>query len=144
MDKLTLEHLAPYLPYGLKVKAVLGIRKLKRLEIGTDHFFGITYFQDSKKITLPHIKCKPILRPLSDLTIDWFKENIDQDLEGFRINCEPDKNHFSVEVCDKVIGWTAISYEEYRLFFKDNIDVFGLIDAGLAIDINTLKGESHA
>lgn len=127
---LTLEMLAPYLPYALKINVYdkLGNLIFKEAELNY-----------SSLDRIGHIK--PILIPLSALTVEFFKENIDDDIVDFLINCEPENNHFSVEVCDKVIGWTAISYEEYQLFFKNHFDVFGLIEKGLAIDINSIEGK---
>lgn len=182
MERLTLEHLAPYLPYGLKVQ-YQGITNLQELadhnkkepkgdflSIGEEyeewlkntpsekigdrisvikriHFYKhhIRLYVGKRHGYLKLVsfnQIKPILRPLSDIDLKFFQDNIDPDLEDFRINCEPDKGHFSVEVCEKVLGWSALAYEEYVLFFKKRIDVFGLIAAGLAVDANNLEGGS--
>lgn len=143
MDNLTLEHLVPYLPHGLKchnmgnideeghafVSEIVG---LDQDYVWVSHEHEDDYYAYSDTF--------PLLIPLSALTVEFFEENIDDAIVDFLINCEPENNHFSVEVCDKVIGWTAISYEEYQLFFKNHFDVFGLIEKGLAIDYNTVKG----
>ncbi len=141
MDKLTLEHLAPYLPYGLKVldmmdnETKLFNRSYNKEENAyklTTANLGFTLIKDFRF---------PLLRPLSEIAVDFFKENIDDAIVDFLINCEPENNHFSVEVCEKVIGWSALSYEEYQLFFKNHFDVFGLIEKGLAISTDTLGKE---
>jgi hypothetical protein len=129
---LTLEHLVPYLPYGLKCEVISLNPFNKKTILSLTSIVNIDWERLSFAI-------KPILRPMSEITVDFFKENIDEDIVDFLINCEPEHNHFSVEVCDKFIGWTAISYEEYQLFFKNHFDVFGLIQKGLAIDINLIE-----
>lgn len=133
MTNITLEHLAPYLPYGLKVE----IKHLNHFNKKTVGILNPIVLVDWKR---GNFDLKPILLPLSDIDLKFFQDNIDNDIEDFRINCEPDKGHFSVEVCEKVLGWSAIAYEEYQLFFKHHFDVFGLIAAGLAVDMNTLEG----
>ena len=64
MKKLELEHLAPYLPYGLKYidDDVDKIVELHNLDTG----IGLVNFGwgDAKNL----YEIKPILRPLSDLT----------------------------------------------------------------------------
>lgn len=110
---LELRHLAPYLPYGLMGYA--------------------TDINISEKITVHNVthvlfeqeKIKLILRPLSDLnkTIDlspYFHQCSDMD-GGIR------ENIFSCP------------YSDFETLFKHHFDIFGLIDAGLAIDINTIK-----
>ena len=134
---LTLEHLSPYLPYGMKVVSKINNYSYTLLGACKEEIL----IQDDLNGWYATNIFKPILRPLSDLTVEFFKENIDDAIVDFLINCEPEHNHFSVEVCDKVIGWTAISYEEYQLFFKNHFDVFGLTEKGLAIDINSIEGK---
>ncbi len=127
MDKLTLEHLAPYLPYGLKLFYADGsIRELRYLDVtGICPVF------------------KPILRPLCDLTKEIEhnserfvpKNRIDQYtqvggdgklyllVDGALWSCNPLSWDYSTVL--KLISW--------------HFDVFGFIDNGLAIDFNTLK-----
>lgn len=67
--KLELKHLAPYLPYGLKgieygnnvIHTLESIRYLK------DFHYPIVWRNDSD-VTRSRIDCKPLLRPLPDLT----------------------------------------------------------------------------
>jgi hypothetical protein len=61
--KLELKHLAPYLPYGLKVKIIDQIRNYKINQIRE---LKIQLFWDFTRTERNIIK--PILRPLSDLT----------------------------------------------------------------------------
>lgn len=137
--KLTIKHLAPYLPYGLKGIASFLEDTLFTVDgIVKERIKGFSINVNKVPIGCMFYEFKPILRPLSDLTIEWVQKNIDVDLEAILINCEPENNHLSIEVTDKVLGVSAFSYEEYVLLLKNHFDVFGLIDAGLAIDINTI------
>ena len=58
---------------------------------------------------------KPILRPLSDLT-KW-----------------------GIDDLFKIKDYKEMTYEDVRWMFELHFDVFGLIEKGLAIDINTLE-----
>lgn len=81
----------------------------------------------------------PILRPLTDLMEDIFSEQFfedDSELLGDEFTPLAKaifflQNSTPLEVC--------FPYGIWELFFRHHFDVFGLIEAGLAIDINTLK-----
>lgn len=124
MKKLTIKELAPYLPYDLRMKS-------RNTEYPLEGCYLDEWFNWGE-IT----EDKPLLRPLSSIDLKWFQDNIDEALEDFRINCEPENNHFSVEVCEKVLGWSALSLEEYQLFYRDHVDIHGLIDLDLALPID--------
>jgi len=155
MKQLTINELAPYLPYGLKIQftqlddGISGIGELYRIETGkTDkQLFEInpTIIVSDYELYLLEDEIKPILRPLSDLT-----EEIEHNGERF--------------VPYKVLGWeylhdntefgqvvyceygespkTAINVidyiGDYHTLLSWHFDVFGLLDKGLAIDINSL------
>ena len=128
--KLELKHLAPYLPYKLKIyhEALGG----EILPAWTLHYNGIGFILGNQNM--------PILRPLSDLTsssncyIDIIQTDYGIELE-YDIDCGvwyPTYNGVSENL------FLAI-YPIQQLLFEWHFDVFGLIEAGLAIDINTLK-----
>ena len=135
---ITIEHLAPYLPYGLEVmqlsdhKSTISKRQLEGLTESGAYLFGL--YKPWK-----YSKCKPILRPLSDL-----KKDIEH--EG---NVFTPFNQFFREarkLIDKELELTGgklmvdyLTWEVLRMLFKWHFDVFGLIEADLAIDINTLN-----
>ena len=121
--KLELKHLAPYLPYELKVflpiwKCERTISQLRQKSIVTKDFANHLWFID----------VKPILRPLSDLTkVNGFSLS-DMITHGYH-------NEF----------WLPENFEVKYLMHLDfeklvswHFDVFGLIEKGLAIDINTI------
>lgn len=144
--KLELKHLAPYLPYGLKINingmetTLTGIKQTYRDSLLINHSFMVWESLTENK--------KPILRPLSDLT-----KEIECNGEKFTPIYKLRKYGFyTVKNDDYFIrregsfgGWSGFENCEslpffiIQLFLEWHFDVFGLIDAGLAIDINTLK-----
>jgi len=160
--KLELKHLTPYLPYELKLHYE---HTNKTGQISNIYTIGEGYDNDDIKISIDggsdeHIwMYKPILRPLSDLIKDihgigiplfellkiqyneftravlnegypWkFKEMND----GFYVMDINDTPYLSINkdlrVCEIWI---------LEKLFEWHFDVFGLIEKGLGIDINTL------
>jgi hypothetical protein len=158
---LELKNLSPYLPYGLKaiyneeneentVVTILGtciLDKERHYQIKfKDGIVGLFIAND----------IKPILRPLSDLTkisdevlinehtinillqekhnqeygiFSHYKGQLDIELDG-----EPDLRYDSNK---SISFFTILTIQEQLL--KGHYDIFGLIEKGLAIDINTLK-----
>tara|TARA_R110000851_G_scaffold168032_1_gene313859 strand:- start:127 stop:573 length:447 start_codon:yes stop_codon:yes gene_type:complete len=128
--KLELKHLAPYLPYELKIYEssyfnngikTLGLGQASRSEVS---IIGVLHLQKGRsKVNKDYYndRYKPILKPLSDLT------------EEYSNSCNYSHKDFKWEIINKnisVLVWDSL--------LKNHFDVFGLIDAGLAIDINTL------
>lgn len=120
---MKLEYLSPYLPYKLILMSNCG-----EVELTTSN---IESCLDNS------LKRKPILKPLSDLTKDnevttefqlIFKEN--DDIIDYL--CE-EKGDVSKK---------NIPYQLAEWLFKNHFDVFGLIEKGLAIDINTINKQS--
>ena len=144
-DKITLDHLAPYIPYGLKVETVDGIFEVDGWgsEIG---IFLKTMMYGANAIPA----YKPILRPLSDLTKEITHNGetfvpIDY-LNGEFAGKIPRKFEVNQTIRNPNIFFTLaewISFKElhelFELLFSWHFDVFGLLDAGLAIDFNDLK-----
>lgn len=193
MDKLTLEHLSPYLPYGLKVFSkvtkstyeLIGLSKHELMIADRDSFNGWYSINNFK----------PIFRPISDLTkeiehngerfipiIELYKKSSEyynsKDLDyefidswgakgnilkvyhnrdkdeytefvysnlSFRKDTRFEKGSYNfgmylphpIRVDDKIHN----IYFLQKLLFKWHFDVFGLIEKGLAIDINSIEGK---
>jgi hypothetical protein len=134
--KLELKHLAPYLPYGLKTKYILS--DVIRLSSGQkDETRDSLLTPDNVKFSL--IYCKPILRPLSDLTkeIEFKGEKIQFNYllktvsYGYLGLQPPD-----LKVIENRIRSGNLLFEDANRLFEYHFDVFGLIEEGLAIDIN--------
>ena len=150
--KLELKHLAPYLPYNLKIQ-MYG-RDIEELEIVnfksgyvrlTDDLHKTTIIQTNEKY---YDNMKPILRPLTD-----FKKLINIDDKDFVPISKLESYDEGLNIKDSKL-WLSVEYESYLIdpsdyadlpywIFKELIswhfDVFGLIEKGLAIDINALK-----
>ena len=140
--KLEPKYLAPYLLYKLYVsmvfepETILPICGLKN---------DIVYIWDGYSLTVRYDQIKPILRPLSDLTKTLFQFEYGEPttLEDW-INGNYDLGQLRWVLQDKAKEQRQerimdLPYFVAEYLFKYNFDVFGLIDAGLAIDINTLK-----
>lgn len=142
MEKL--EHLTPYLPYGLKVVHIFREKKEYHKLIGIEYNNAIivsvgSYLQNKntygKRINVDIGRIKPILRPLSDLT----KE------EYFSVwKFEMDEESLIFHFLD--LDFESRFLDKYSLSFWNDLlskhfDIFGLIEKGLAIDINTLTNE---
>lgn len=143
MENLELKHLAAYLPYELRVKILNYKYDCTGEQFGvlSGYYFydGIPHFhmnqnrtQAGKDISL----FVPILRPLSDLTKE-IEVNGEKFIPIEKIS--PVSNFFNVDFLIKTP--LASSFEVVIKLLELHFDVFGLIDKGLAIDINTLSNE---
>ena len=134
MEKLELKHLAPYLPYGLKYWS-----KEHKAESILDCYKPESFDNIMKTISMEAILrhpdiYKPILRPLSDLT---------KEIEVNGIKFTPQRTwgisqgQLKTTLFYKDCG--EMYFRHIKLLFEFHFDVFGLIEKGLAIDINTIK-----
>ena len=150
--KLELKHLAPYLPYGLKIKEYshrrgdyiiipMGLTaKNEQFCIDGDIEYG-PKTQTSIGYVIGDPEVKPILRPLSDLARDYGEcGDICKSIAFLDGHCcaydEWIDSFIDYPKQDRVI---QAPYEIMEILFEHHFDVFGLIDAGLAIDKNTLS-----
>lgn len=139
MEKLELKHLAGYLPYGLKAKDI----NTKEVRIVT--LFHFTY--DMNTVGYNHLlheglllsKHLPILRPLSDLTKEielngekFVPINELKSQCSYAVGCELDK--FIVYK-----NYGDMHYWIIKKLYEWHFDIHGLIEKGLAIEINTLN-----
>lgn len=147
MEKIELKHLAPYLPYGLNIKGKKHREKYQEIPIyklnglATQSCGGVQYEFENKNelfFAMANDKnWKPILRPLSDLKNDEVFTELYNLIGGGYKTYESFKN---VNLKNFIHGSTsAMSYRVIELFLSLHIDVFGLIEKDLAIDINTIK-----
>ena len=144
--KLELKHLAAYLPY--EVNFISGMDKPYN-EFGRQPQWtldGITTLFGDCCLTTKENRdayaiqtCNLILRQLSDLTKEItvngetfvpINKLVKQELIGTHI--------FESMIIDRIKEKT-MSFKISEKLFEWHFDVFGLIEAGLAIDINTLE-----
>jgi len=139
--ELELKHLAPYLPYGLELRLEYFSKKYSEqvTENITLNVDNIHIFYDDKNI-------KPILRPLSKLTNDELIPIglIIRDIEKHKATYKD--NIFAIEDAKAWIrtGMKPVLSlkqvcEVMEHLYSIHADIFGLIDAGLAIEME----ESH-
>lgn len=133
--QLEFKHLAPYAPFKLKLTASGILNPTSYLIlIGVD-FLGTQWVQkdeEGQKIScFTYKKSKPFLFPLSDLI--YFRNRL-QNL-GYNVN-DLSINQIILDIKNEKCG-----YDIMQMCFEEHIDVFGLIDKGLAFDINTLSVE---
>jgi hypothetical protein len=152
--KLELKHLAPYLPHKLQVSInkngweymISGNSNIAELRglYGDDMCL---LYQENEGFDLDFESFELILRPKTDLVkkieingkkfvpaLVLWSVSIEEE-EYFEVYGKiPDfwKNNLNLEFEND------LSYREMKYLFKWNFDVFGLIEKGLAIDINTL------
>jgi len=129
--KLELKHLAGYLPYGLKIYdgeysriITFSHTTYSTIDVGIGRLFRPDY---------DFSMGLPILRPLSD--IDSHKLL----LEHF---FNKEKNGVLKEIQmigDLKYGPMECSYKVITMLISEHFDIYGLIEAKLAIDINTLE-----
>jgi len=133
-----LEQLAPYLPYKLKgiwkLSDVINLRENQKdelrekvLDIENPEFF-LNY-------------CKPILRPLYDL-LDTNTARELNSISSFVFVYDLRYKTISIQTDDKCDIELADMISAMNILYGNHFDVFGLIDKGLAIDINTLPCKS--
>lgn len=125
--KITLEELAPYLPYGLKVvcytegypeEVCTMITLSHNVLVGKSQDDGASEIYDFEDV-------KPILRPLSDLDKGMFDE------EAEYLIARIIKGH--------TIHYGSLSYTTIQYLSKNHYDFQNLIMKGLAVDINTIE-----
>ena len=136
MKKLELKHIAPYLVHGVKCFCT----EFNNGEILTLESF---YFSSSSKELKLIFKeknggssstsCKPILRPLSQLTQDkktCAEINLLLEPNGLTISNFLLLTNSGVAVC---ISWQEMQ-EVLNILYREHYDVFGLIEQKLAIE----------
>lgn len=158
--KLELKHLVPYLHHKLKVEIKYG-HENKILLLEGIYRNGLLIFHGFEpnarymhNVERNVEECKPILRPFSDLNkeiiIDgvkvipiqeavWGKVGVNH--MGLRISFECFDDDVYMICRDKQNRMIdrAVNTSDFDFLYKYHFDVFGLIEKGLAIDINTLK-----
>jgi len=130
--KLELKHLCSYLPYGLMLSAEYmwpGCKiPLVVANYSSDMRNGINATEAIER------GAKPILRPLSDLTKE-IEHNGERFVPVIEWGWVEDINRFN----HNYFKYRFESYWKFEQLINHHFDVFGLIEKGLAIDINTLE-----
>ena len=153
--KLELKHIAPYLPYDLQVKCYDIVWSVEGLRDGV---VMSLFLIDKYTLTSAYLSdVKPILKPISSMTKEEAYELgilliSEADMEDKEIGIgemtlmgvayptivykDKEDEEYSVTIQFSSIGISGIDlipYEAYEWLFKNNFDVFGLINRGLAV-----------
>ena len=138
MKELTLEILSAYLPFKVKVKTTFGIFSIDGIDIENQQIIICGEYYDFGSVEL-------CLRPLSDLTKE-IEFNGKKFVPVKKIRHEfiiIDGSHrqfdYPLSLDGAFCGVLSLPYWVIQKLHEWNFDTFGLIEAGLAIDINTLK-----
>lgn len=127
MDRLTLEHIAPYLPYGLRMQN----------EFGDEWTINMTAFDSF--LTKVINESLPILRPLSDLTKE-IEHNGEKFVPVLKISEMYGIDIMTDDTSSLIMPITMEPYVAFRQLIEWHFDVFNMIPRKLAININKLKG----
>jgi len=151
--KLELKHLAPYLPYLLTIRVYRANESLFVEDLVLNGEILDYLFENSHQRNNSMNIYKPILRPLSDITKE-IEVNGERFIPAAKLKSmvyEFDNIKISFVIVDGIggryIAWQAnndrtnrpVPYQFYEKLYEWHFDIFGLIDAGLAVDINTVK-----
>ena len=143
MEKLTLEQLAPYLPYKVitiihhNTKPNYTDYETKGILIGYS-WMGEWMHRNESTQNIETCRwgwIKPILHPLSDLTKEI--EVNGEKFVPFKILHDSTGNSWEKPFIDSVENKYCTA-KQWLKCIEWHFDVFGLIEKGLAIDINTL------
>jgi len=145
MEKLELKHLAPYLPYGLRIICIDHIGNEMIKDYPT--LLGIDCEKESLKVGSETWReldgYKPILHPLLDLTkkieIDGNKFTPLKVLLNACMKGGEQEQNMLKGISSKGLFLKTAPYWVVQLLFEWHFDVFGLIEKDLAIDTNTLE-----
>jgi hypothetical protein len=128
---LRLQYVSPYFPYQLNVK------DLSTNQIGELFSISIGKYEQNTFVELHLLSggrilnfkdCELMLRPLSNYSDINAEAMID-------LNCDVSTQ---IELNEFAIGYTSLNgltYSTYILCLKNHIDIFGLIEKGLAVPI---------
>jgi len=127
--KLELKHLAGYLPYGLKGVEAIGstIHILHSLDINKK---AIWRNQEFLAMT-SRIDCKPLLRPISDLTKE-IEVNGEKFVPHLELGGRPNLKDYDFVYFKKNIE--NLSFGLIQQLLEWHFDIYGLIELGLAIE----------
>ena len=131
--KLETKHLAPYLPYKLKGIYEMSSKQKQETLQAIDTLGKCRTDEDLRWFEIKMFK--PILQPLFNDNFDYtifLMDNFPEEKWADAYNDIMNGVGFGVKI-------EQIPYELHEFLFENHFDVFGLIEKGLAIDINTLS-----
>jgi hypothetical protein len=139
---LKLEQIAPYLPYGLKLfwkgshPSNQNEKQISTLNPGSGDFNKIP---DVLRGFNKHATVKLVLRPMSELTNDELRTAMWSIGHSSHIDWTTTEREAVISRYGRKYWIKDIPYAVMEYLFKNHYDVFGLIDAGIAVDINSTE-----
>jgi hypothetical protein len=154
MEKLTLENIAPFLPYGLKIKVGKGVREMvcditQQSQIQTCVLISNVIESQYKPLLIKMDLTKPIIVdgkeviPIVELAIIAFPE-LQWKSNGIG-NATTGYGHTFYYLTNKMcFGCTHSAFTPYQIqcfqwLFEHKFDFFNFIEKNLAIDVTTLE-----
>jgi hypothetical protein len=132
--KLEFNQIVQYLPYELEVKTIVWQRNIS--EHITSKEMLCTYLIDNMD---DYVEFLPILRPLSQIK-EYFEPIFETDKDVNEYLSYEVTTPFSI---DEILNYKFeyLPYGTCQVLLKHHFDLFGLIEKGLAVDINRLSVE---
>lgn len=134
MDKLEIHHITPYLPYGLKSVTTANHYGVPQLIREVTPYNFMNFIEETTDAKL-------LLRPLSDLQEKITVNGVSFIPEEVLFNLK-----FDYEISVAMVAGSVVNkrievnpYWMVQKLFEWNFDVFGLIEKGLAKNINEIK-----
>lgn len=142
---LELKHLSPYLPYGLKLQFIIR-EEVVRTGVMT-RLLNYSHETHPERVAIDNYDSehiwmfKPILRPMSDINSTIETKDGDKNFASLLDLIKDEDGDWCeivyVDQCESPFVLSLVTGVNWWMF-ENHFDVFGLIDAGLAIDINTV------
>lgn len=137
MEKLELKHLYPYLPYDLKFEDGYILKGINFVEYGakiqTENRQLLVKSESGWWQPNLDMMLKPVLRPLKP----YFKMTLVEMCVSLKIDHNQGQELW--KFIDNDISLENISFNLYLAMCRNHVDFNGLIDKGLAVDINTIN-----
>jgi len=131
--KLETKHLAAYLPYNLKCEVLNSGQEKEIGEMIAVYDDNSACFGNIIESEKGFEYIKPILKPMLDFETYFAKIfETDKDVKEYL-------NEGFITIDNNFINIEDMPFGVVQLAFKHHFDIFGLIEKGLAIDVNTLS-----
>ena len=131
--KLETKHLAAYLPYNLECEVLNSGQEKEIGEMIAVYDDNSACFGNIIESEKGFEYIKPILKPMLDFETYFAKIfETDKDVKEYL-------NEGFITIDNNFINIEDMPFGVVQLAFKHHFDIFGLIEKGLAIDVNTLS-----
>lgn len=139
MKQLDIKHIAPYLPYELKVFNEYS-DKVETLVSCSDVYVTLFGLHKTVSSQYSYDEIKPLLHPLSMLTSE-IEHNGERFVPSDRtiVGMQFGRFERGIGIVQNRLNTNTIYYKDMEYLISLHFDVFNLIPQNLAININTIK-----